>query len=58
MTIIGVSETWLKENEKLYVGIEFIGNCRHEKRGGGVGLYVHENLRYKRRPDLEYFVVV
>ena len=30
-------------------------NCRHEKRGGGVGLYVHENLRYKRRPDLDIF---
>ena len=31
MTIIGVSETWLKENKKLYKGIQhcdFIGNCR------------------------------
>ena len=58
MTIIGVSETWLKENEKPFVSLphfEFIGNCRHNKRGGGVGLYVHQNLRYKRRPDLDVF---
>ena len=56
--LIVVSETCQTENEQLYVGIqhiEFIANCRHKKRGGRVGLYVHENLRYKMRPDLDLF---
>ena len=57
-TIVGVSETWLKENEKLYVDIpnyEFVGNCRREKRGGGVGLYIRDTIRFKRRIDLDIF---
>ena len=58
MTIVGVTETWLRENENVYFGIpnfEFVGNCRKMKRGGGVGLYIHENLHFKRRTDLDVF---
>jgi exonuclease III len=43
--IIGLTETWLK-------GYEYIGPNRPKKRGGGVGIYVTKQLKYKSRIDL------
>lgn len=58
LDIITLSETWLKDHRELleYVSIpgyqtEFL----HRKaiKGGGVGAYVRENIKYKRRKDIE-----
>ena len=55
--IITLSETWLKDNALLlqHVNIpgykvEFVN--RPNKRGGGVGLYIKENLQFKVRSDI------
>ena len=55
--IITLSETWLKNNPLLLNHFTIPGyknefNNREEKRGGGVGLYIRENLQYKRRNDI------
>ena len=53
---IGISETWLKESNHL-VHIDnynFIHNHRKNQLGGGVGLYLLENLNYKTRMDLRF----
>ena len=55
-TVIGLSETWLKEtNCDLYgmKGYVTEHKCRQGKSGGGVCLYVKDNVNYKRRCDLE-----
>ena len=57
-SIIGLSETWLQEGENITCPVShynFIGRGRLDRRGGGVGLLVHENLKFKRRSDLEEF---
>ena len=57
-SIIGLSETWLQEGENITCPIShynFVGRGRSNRRGGGVGLLVHENLKFKRRSDLEEF---
>lgn len=55
--IITLSETWLKDNALLlqHVNIpgykvEFVN--RPNKRGGGVGLYIKDNLQFKVRNDI------
>ena len=55
--IITLSETWLKNNLEVIKHITIPGykmeyNNRIHKRGGGVGLYIHENLQYKIRSDI------
>ena len=55
--IITLSETWLKDNPHLLNHVTIPGyktefNNRDGKRGGGVGLYIKENLQYKRRNDI------
>ena len=55
-SIIGVSETWLnKSNEHLFniPGFNFISNIRQHKSGGGVGLYIKDDLKFKPRIDLQ-----
>ena len=49
---IGISDTWLN-----FVDIEnynFIHNHRKDQHGGGVGLYLQQNLNYKIRKDLRF----
>ena len=40
-SVIGVTETWLRESDPLYniQNYTFLANGRKTKRGGGVGLY-------------------
>ena len=55
-SIIGVSETWLnKSNEHLFniPGFNFISNIRQHKSGGGVGLHIKDDLKFKPRIDLQ-----
>ena len=53
---IGLTETWLKdmENTDIYNIPDYIllSNPRTNKRGGGVGMYVSNSLRFKKRNDL------
>ena len=55
-TFIGLSETWLKDSETLMdiPGYRFIHNPRHNRTGGGVGLYFSDHLNFKLRSDLCY----
>lgn len=55
-SFIALSETWLKCSEDAFEmpGYNFIHNHRHNKTGGGVGLYFSANLNYKVRKDLTY----
>ena len=53
---IGISETWLNEYSHS-VSIEnydFIHSHRKNRRGGGVGLYLGNNLDYKVRQNLKF----
>ena len=57
-SIIGLTETWLDENKHgLYELDNYISvnKFRKEKRGGGVSLYLDENITYRIRDDLDYF---
>ena len=53
-TIMGVSETWLKDSGYSFdiMGYDFIHNPRPNRIGGGVGIYVNIDLEFKPRPDL------
>lgn len=58
MDIITLSETWLKNHKELqeYVALPCYANqfCHREiRKGGGVGVYIRDNVKYKRRKDLE-----
>ena len=49
-SVIGVSETWLKDTPSPLFSVEgfsLFTNNRTEKRGGGVGFYVSDNLKAK-----------
>ena len=53
--VIGISETWLNDMHDPLIQIPnyaIEGTCRQNKRGGGVALYVQEDLMYKIRNDL------
>ncbi len=54
-SIIGLTETWLNTNnaENFNLkGYEHVYNCRQEKRGGGVSLYLKSELQFAERKDL------
>jgi len=56
--IIALSETWLNESNKDLYGIPnyvSLHKCRHDKRGGGVSLFIHNTVDFKNRPDLNQF---
>jgi hypothetical protein len=55
-SIIGITETWLKESSHLVDidGYTFIHNHRNNRRGGGTGLYISNNFQFKLRPDLTF----
>lgn len=55
LTAIALSETWLTSaTEQLYTlnGYTFVSKHRTNKIGGGVGLYINNNLSFKLREDL------
>ena len=55
---IGVSETWLTErNHDLYshTGYTFTERHRHDRSGGGVGLFLKDHIDYNVREDLLIF---
>ena len=56
-TVIGVSETWFTGSESTFQlpNYTFHNNYRSNKRGGGVGVYVQNKVKIKRRFDLEIF---
>ena len=56
--VITLSETWLKNNPELleYVKIpvyQMEYRNRENMKGGGVGMYIRENIKFSRRKDLE-----
>ena len=57
-SLIGISETWLNENNvDLYDlnGYVTIKGCRKERRGGGVSLYIRDEISFATRNNLGYF---
>ena len=57
-TVIGLSETWLNDDDKdLYSlsGYTIIGHHKVDKAGGGVAVRVPEHVYFNERPDLSYF---
>ena len=49
-----LSETWLTpfSPEFIIPGYSFVHQCRQNKKGGGVGILVCNDLKYRLRPDL------
>ena len=57
-SILGITETWLNEtNCDLYGlhGYSSIDKFRHNTPGGGISLYVRDNILFKERSDLAVF---
>ena len=51
-----LNKTWVTKSNEHMVNIPnytFIGKHRPNKRGGGVGLLVHEELQYRTRNDIK-----
>ena len=51
---IAVTETWLRDDSTLrnIQGYKFEKTNRQGRRGGGVGVFIHDNITYKCRTDL------
>ena len=51
--LLQITETWLHENTPTNLinipSYNFVHKIRGNKRGGGVGFYMHENLIFKER---------
>ena len=57
-SIIGLTETWLNENNYEFCNLHgYSGEhaYRTERSGGGVSLFISDNIQYQRRTDLEQF---
>ena len=57
-SIIALSETWFSDatiDTYGILGYNHVYNYRSEKRGGGVSLYIKDDLEYTRRNDLSIF---
>ena len=57
-SIIGFTETWLDECKHDLYGMDnytSVNEFRRNKKGGGVSLYLDQNISYHVREDLEYF---
>ena len=55
-TMIALTETWLDKNKQdLYIMPKY--NCinRFRNQGGGVSLFIRNDIKYMSRLDLEYF---
>jgi len=53
--IIALSETWtilFSENDFHLPGYNFVAKSRINKSGGGVKIYIAENIAFKLRDDL------
>ena len=53
--IITVAETWLKENYQVYYEIpnyKFLSLPRYNRLGGGVGVYIANNLSFSIKTEL------
>ena len=55
--VISLSETWLRDDRNLlqYInvpGYQFEYRNRNSKRGGGVGVYLKNHMKYKTRNDI------
>ena len=56
-SVIGVSETWLNDTTSELVniiGYSFVSDHRKSKSGGGVGIYLQNDLDYKLRPECNF----
>ena len=57
--IIGISECGLIKNKPPLTNIDLPNFCFEftpaETRKGGTIIYIHKNLRYKRRKDLNFY---
>ena len=58
LDIVALDETWPRDQPQVldYVSIPgFVTEFRNGEgiRGGGVGVYIKENINYKRRRDIE-----
>ena len=56
--VVMLSETWLKDNPQLLSHVSIPGYAsefrnRDKIKGGGVGAYIKENVKYKKRKDIE-----
>ena len=54
-SVIGISETWLTDTTDPLIQINdysIEGSCRKNKKGGGVALYIKQDLNYNNRNDL------
>ena len=55
-SIIALSETWLNDKETISMdGYVFVGQGRPDKRGGGVGFFIKDTIKFKRRTDMDVF---
>ena len=53
--IVLLSETWLKDGEERFIDIKnykYKGVVRKHKKGGGVGILIKNNIKYRVRTDL------
>ena len=53
--LIGLTETWLNDTNKDLFKLknyDFVNMNRSTKIGGGVGIYIANQLNYKTRSDL------
>ena len=60
-TVIGLSETWLNDNDSdLYglCGYKLIGHHRGNRAGGRVTVCVQDHVCLKERPELSYLVKI
>ena len=54
-SIVGISESWLKEHDKVYYNIDNYKSehrCRPFRDGGGVSLYIKNHIEYIVREDI------
>ena len=53
--ILMLCETWQSKNSRILKlpRYEYVYKARTHKLGGGVGIFISNNLKYKSRPDLE-----
>ena len=55
-SIIGISESWLNNVKKHRYSIKGYNSehlCRKNKGGGGVSIFIKDDIKYKRRKDLD-----
>ena len=53
-SVIGIFETWLNDSSHSVdiSGFQFLHKYRQNRTGGGVGLYISNDLEFKLREDL------